>query len=85
MERRKRAVDALEKVDLGNQLHKKPSHDVRVDRCSEWAIARALVNDPDILLADVSRPEHWTVIPAYRVMDLFKGCGEGQVSSHGYP
>ena len=50
-ERRKRAVDALEKVGLGNQLHKKPSQ-MSGGQMQRVAIARALVNDPDILLAD---------------------------------
>ena len=50
-ERRKRAVDALEKVGLGNQFHKKPSQ-MSGGQMQRVAIARALVNDPDILLAD---------------------------------
>lgn len=51
-ERRKRAIEALEKVGLKEQIHKKPQSDVRWIRCQRVAIARALVNDPDILLAD---------------------------------
>lgn len=50
-ERRRRATEALEKVGLGNQLHKRPSQ-MSGGQMQRVAIARALVNDPDILLAD---------------------------------
>ena len=50
-ERRKRAVQALEKVGLGDQLHKRPNQ-MSGGQMQRVAIARALVNDPDILLAD---------------------------------
>ena len=50
-ERRKRAVEVLEKVGLGDQIHKKPNH-MSGGQMQRVAIARALVNNPDILLAD---------------------------------
>ena len=50
-ERRKRATEALEKVGLGKQLHKKPNQ-MSGGQMQRVAIARALVNDPKILLAD---------------------------------
>ncbi len=50
-ERRQRATEALEKVGLGDQLHKKPSQ-MSGGQMQRVAIARALVNNPDILLAD---------------------------------
>ncbi len=50
-ERRRRAIDALEAVGLGDQLRKKPSQ-MSGGQMQRVAIARALVNDPDILLAD---------------------------------
>ncbi len=50
-ERRQRAVEALEKVGLGDQLKKKPSQ-MSGGQMQRVAIARALVNNPDILLAD---------------------------------
>lgn len=49
--RRKKAIEALEKVGLGDQLHKKPNQ-MSGGQMQRVAIARALVNDPDILLAD---------------------------------
>lgn len=50
-ERRSRAKDALIKVGLGDQLHKKPNQ-MSGGQMQRVAIARALVNNPDILLAD---------------------------------
>lgn len=50
-ERRKRAKEALEKVGLGDQLHKKPNQ-MSGGQMQRVAIARALINNPDILLAD---------------------------------
>lgn len=50
-ERRQKAKEALEKVGLGKQLHKKPSQ-MSGGQMQRVAIARALINDPDILLAD---------------------------------
>ena len=50
-ERRKRAINALTKVGLGDQINKKPNQ-MSGGQMQRVAIARALVNDPDILLAD---------------------------------
>ncbi|MBR4112082.1 MAG: ATP-binding cassette domain-containing protein [Ruminiclostridium sp.] len=50
-ERRRRAVEVLEKVGLGDQLKKKPNQ-MSGGQMQRVAIARALINDPDILLAD---------------------------------
>ena len=50
-ERRRRATEALQKVGLGNQLHKHPT-EMSGGQMQRVAIARALVNNPDILLAD---------------------------------
>ena len=50
-ERRRRAAEALEKVGLGDQLHKRPNQ-MSGGQMQRVAIARALVNDPEILLAD---------------------------------
>jgi len=50
-ERRKRAIEALENVGLGDELYKKPNQ-VSGGQSQRVAIARALVTDPDIILAD---------------------------------
>lgn len=50
-ERKKKAIEALDKVGLKNQYHKKPSQ-LSGGQMQRVAIARALVNNPDILLAD---------------------------------
>ena len=50
-ERRRRAIEALVKVGLGDQIHKKPNQ-MSGGQMQRVAIARALVNDPEILLAD---------------------------------
>ena len=50
-QRREKAMDALTKVGLRQQIHKKPNQ-LSGGQMQRVAIARALVNDPDILLAD---------------------------------
>lgn len=50
-ERVRRATEALDKVGLKDQAHKKPNQ-MSGGQMQRVAIARALVNDPDILLAD---------------------------------
>ena len=50
-ERKKRAVEALEKVGLGDQVNKKPNQ-MSGGQMQRVAIARALVDNPEILLAD---------------------------------
>ncbi len=50
-ERRARAIAALEKVGLSDQIHKKPNQ-MSGGQMQRVAIARALINDPEILLAD---------------------------------
>ena len=50
-ERKKRAVEALEKVGLSDHIYKKPNQ-MSGGQMQRVAIARALVNNPDILLAD---------------------------------
>ncbi len=50
-ERRRRAIDALTKVGLENQIYKRPNQ-MSGGQMQRVAIARSLVNNPDILLAD---------------------------------
>lgn len=69
-ERRRRAKEALERVGLGNQLHKKPNQ-MSGGQMQRVAIARALVNNPDILLADEPTGALDTET-SIQVMDLLK-------------
>lgn len=50
-ERRRRAIDALEKVGLKDRIHNRPNQ-LSGGQAQRVAIARALINDPEILLAD---------------------------------
>ena len=50
-ERRKRAIDALKRVGLEKEIHKRPNQ-LSGGQMQRVAIARALVNSPEILLAD---------------------------------
>ena len=74
-ERRQKAIEALTKVGLGQQIHKKPNQ-LSGGQMQRVAIARALVNDPDILLADepTGALDSETSI---QVMDLLKEVAQG--------
>lgn len=50
-EKRKKAIEVLEKVGLKEHIHKKPNQ-LSGGQMQRVAIARALANDPDIILAD---------------------------------
>ncbi len=69
-ERRKRAKEVLEKVGLGNQIHKKPNQ-MSGGQMQRVAIARALINDPEILLADEPTGALDTET-SVQIMDLLK-------------
>ncbi len=69
-ERRKRAVDALTKVGLGDQIKKKPNQ-MSGGQMQRVAIARALVNDPEIILADEPTGALDSVT-SVQIMDILK-------------
>ena len=69
-ERKRRALEALDKVGLREQAHKKPNQ-MSGGQMQRVAIARALVNDPKILLADEPTGALDTET-SVQVMDLLK-------------
>lgn len=69
-ERKRRAKEALAKVGLGDQMHKRPNQ-MSGGQMQRVAIARALVNDPKILLADEPTGALDTET-SVQVMDLLK-------------
>lgn len=76
-ERRKRAVEALERVGLGDQLYKKPNQ-MSGGQMQRVAIARALVNNPDILLADEPTGALDTAT-SVQIMELLKEIAEDKL------
>ena len=62
-ERKQRALEALDKVGLAEQAHKKPNQ-MSGGQMQRVAIARALVNNPDILL--MSRRVLLIQLPVFR-------------------
>ncbi|MBQ2701894.1 MAG: ABC transporter ATP-binding protein, partial [Clostridia bacterium] len=69
-ERKARAIEALEKVGLGGEIHKKPNQ-LSGGQMQRVAIARALVNNPEILLADEPTGALDTVT-SVQIMDLIR-------------
>ncbi len=69
-EKKKRAIEVLEKVGLKEHIHKKPNQ-LSGGQMQRVAIARALVNDPEILLCDEPTGALDTVT-SIQIMDLIK-------------
>ena len=69
-EKKKRAIEVLEKVGLKEHMYKKPNQ-LSGGQMQRVAIARALVNDPEILLCDEPTGALDTVT-SVQIMDLIK-------------
>ncbi len=76
-ERRKRAIEALKSVGLGDQIHKKPNQ-MSGGQMQRVAIARALVNDPDIILADEPTGALDTVT-SNQIMEILKSISKDKL------
>ena len=69
-EKKKRAIEVLEKVGLKDHIHKRPNQ-LSGGQMQRVAIARALVNDPEILLCDEPTGALDTVT-SVQIMELIK-------------
>ena len=76
-ERRRRATEALKKVGLADQMHKRPNQ-MSGGQMQRAAIARALVNDPDIILADEPTGALDTQT-SIQVMDILKEVSQNRL------
>ncbi|MCI6349705.1 MAG: ATP-binding cassette domain-containing protein [Tenericutes bacterium] len=76
-ERRKKALEVLEKVGLKNHIHKQPN-ELSGGQMQRVAIARSLVNDPEIILADEPTGALDTKT-SKDIMDLIKKVSDGKL------
>ncbi|WP_027623905.1 ABC transporter ATP-binding protein [Clostridium lundense] len=77
-ERHERAVKALERVGLGNRIHHKPN-EVSGGQKQRIAIARSLVNNPSIILAD-EPTGNLDSKSSEEIMEIFQGLNDEGVT-----
>ena len=77
-ERRKRAVEALEKVGLGDRIHHMPN-EISGGQKQRAAIARAMVNYPAVIMADEPTGNLDTK-SSEDIMKIFKGLNDQGVT-----
>lgn len=77
-ERRKRAVEALEKVGLGDRIHHMPN-EISGGQKQRAAIARAMVNNPAVIMADEPTGNLDTK-SSEDIMKIFKGLNDQGVT-----
>jgi len=75
--RKKKALELLKKVGLGDHVHKKPNQ-LSGGQMQRVAIARALANDPEIILADEPTGALDTKT-SKQIMDLIKSIAEDKL------
>ncbi|MGZ9585185.1 ABC transporter ATP-binding protein/permease [Paenibacillus marinisediminis] len=76
-EKRRKAIEALEKVGLKDHMHKKPNQ-LSGGQMQRVAIARALANNPDIILADEPTGALDTET-SEQIMELIKSIAEDKL------
>ncbi|MBW9172406.1 ABC transporter ATP-binding protein/permease [Clostridium estertheticum] len=76
-ERRERAITVLKKVGICNKFNKKPNK-MSYDEIKRVTIARALVNNPDVLIAD-EPTKTLDLETSIKIMEILKGISKDKL------